>query len=242
MEKFWKPSNRNETRKEGRDNDKTYPVKVKKKSKKHENKTKQKIYSTREQKFCGGKQDERRPYILGFFFSFFLELYREITRRFLQQKTFSIVWFRRRRHLTTKTLDRLQSSAPIGHHLHLNRIRLRMLKDGREPIGQKTELTDEERQVLRRDQLEVAYGRELGHARRALHRHSKVLVLVQAVGECGYGAYRVRPDDDVDELELGQERVEAVGHARVVPDDAHEVVPDVSLFVVELRVVFVVRH
>ena len=52
----------------------------------------------------------------------------------------------------------------------------------------------------------------------------------------------MRLDHDVHELELGRERVEAVGHARVVPDDAHEVVSDVSLFIVELWVVFVVRH
>ncbi len=52
----------------------------------------------------------------------------------------------------------------------------------------------------------------------------------------------MRFDDDVYELELSQERVEAVGHARVVPDDAHQVVPDVSLFVVEVWIVLVVSH
>lgn len=58
-----------------------------------------------------------------------------------------------------------------------------MLKDRREPIRQEAELANEEGQVLRRDQLEVAYRRELGHARSALHRDAEVLVLVQAVGE-----------------------------------------------------------
>ena len=76
----------------------------------------------------------------------------------------------------------------------------------------------------------------------ALHCHAKVLVLVQAVGEGAYGAYRVRLDDDVYKLELRQEHVKAVGLARVVPDDAHEVVPNVSLFVGELWVVLVVGH
>jgi hypothetical protein len=129
-----------------------------------------------------------------------------------------------------------------GLHLHLNGIGLGVLKHGGEPVGEQAELADKQRQVLRGDQLEVADGRELGHAGRALHGDAEVLVVVQAVGELRDGADRVRLDDDVYELELRRERVEAVGLARVVPDDAHKVVADVSLFVVELRVVLVVRH
>ena len=117
-----------------------------------------------------------------------------------------------------------------------------MLEDVGEPVAEQAELAHEQGEVLGRDELEVSDGRELGHARRALHRDAEVLVLVQVVGEGGDGAERMRLDDDVHELELRRERVEAVGHARVVPDDAHQVVPDVPLFVVEVRVVLVVRH
>jgi len=52
----------------------------------------------------------------------------------------------------------------------------------------------------------------------------------------------VRLDDDVDELELCRERVEAVGRASVDPDDPHEVIPDVPLFIGEVRVVLCGAH
>jgi hypothetical protein len=52
----------------------------------------------------------------------------------------------------------------------------------------------------------------------------------------------VRLNNDIDELELCREGVEAVKHSRVVPNDAHEVVTDVALFRVKLWVVGVVRH
>ena len=170
------------------------------------------------------------------------ELCREIAGRLLQQKTFSIFGLRRGRHLGAKTLDRLQACPPVGLHLYLHGIGLGVLKHRGEPVREQTELAHEQRQVLGGDELEVADGRELRHARRALHGDAEVLVLVQAVGERRDGADRVRLDDDVHELELRRERVEAVGPARVVPDDAHKVVANVSLFIVEMRVVLVVRH
>ena len=160
----------------------------------------------------------------------------------MQQKPFPVVRFRRGRHLRAEALDGLQARAPVGLQLHLSGVALRVLEDRGEPVADQAELAHEERQVLRRDELEVADGGEGGHAGRALHDHAEVLVLVQAVREGGDGAERVRLDDDVDELELRRERVEAVRDPRVVPDDPHEVVPDVPLLVVKVRVVRVVRH
>ena len=160
----------------------------------------------------------------------------------MQQKPFSVLWFRRGRHLCPEALNGLQARAPVGLQLHLGGVALRVLEDRGEPVADQAELAHEQREVLRRDELEVADGGELGHAGRALDDHAEVLVLVQAVREGRDGAERVRLDDDVDELELRRERVEAIGHARVVPDDPHEVVPDVPLLVVEVRVVLVGRH
>ena len=160
----------------------------------------------------------------------------------MQQKPFSVVWLRRGWHLRPEALDGLQTRAPVRLQLQLGGVALSVLEDRGEPVADQAELAHEQREVLRRDELEVADGGELGHAGRALYDHAEVLVLVQAVRKGGDGAERVRLDDDVDELELRRERVEAVGHARVVPDDPHEVVPDVPLFVVEVRVVLVVRH
>ena len=52
----------------------------------------------------------------------------------------------------------------------------------------------------------------------------------------------MRLNNDIDELELCREGVETVRHSRIVPYDADEVVTDVALFRVKLRVVRVVRH
>ena len=49
------------------------------------------------------------------------------------------------------------------HVLHLNCISLRVLKDSHELISEKVELTNEERQFLCRDEINVSYGCELGH-------------------------------------------------------------------------------
>ena len=117
-----------------------------------------------------------------------------------------------------------------------------MLEDRGEPVSEQAELPHEQREALRRNELEVADGGELGHSGGALDGDAEVFVLVQVVREGGDGAERVGLDDDVDELVLRRERVEAVRNARVVPDDADKVVADVPLFVVKVRVVLVVWH
>jgi len=105
------------------------------------------------------------------------------------------------------------------------------------PIRQQAELTYKEWEVFGGYDFEIAHGSKLRHPRGALNGDLEIFIFVKVVGECSDSAKGMRFDDDVDELELCGQSVEAVRPTRIVPDDPHIVVANMALFEIEMRVV-----